>query len=306
MEKKSLPKKWMYAGGAIFLILIVLFSILKIGFLGFDFQEDDSNSYDEDGDYNNGKWFTVTEESENLFSVTVTDTPQGKTILGCNPFGTELSNRLYPYQSNLAETLYKPLPGEIDLDTFDPDNYDENSLPHHAHGATIITGIDPVSFSFGKVLHNSQIKCRLTDVGHEEPTIQVTIIQVPRVEGVHQPIVNVSMTNDWDGLTIHWESQETTEWHSRFMFYLGDSDYSTTEIVVDTFTGNSESVSNSDYIGGIVEGNWLIAVWGAEANGYIEHVTWYQFEYNGKDCESPNTCETQVELTPYATYYWAD
>ena len=90
------------------------------------------------------------------------------------------------------------------------------------------------------------------------------------------------------------------------MFYLGDSDYSTTEIVVDTFTGNSESVSNSDYIGGIVEGNWLIAVWGAEANGYIEHVTWYQFEYNGKDCESPNTCETQVELTPYATYYWAD
>ena len=294
----------MYIGGIFFVVSIILFSIVKIGNFQHFFQEDDSDGHDEAGNYNNGKWFTIAEESENIFIVTVTDTPQGKTILGCGPSGVELSNRLYPSASGFAESLYKPLPSEIDLDTFDPDNYDENSLPHNAHGATIITGREPVSFSFGKVLHNSVVRCALVDVGNENPTLQSTLIHIPKVEGEHQPIVNVSMTKDWDGLTIHWESQETMTWYSMQKFFLDGSDYSTSEINVDRFTGNPETVSNSNYIGGIAEGTWVIAVWGAESNGYIEHVTWYEFEYTGKDCENPERCKTPVEMTPYATLSW--
>ena len=209
-----------------------------------------------------------------------------------------------PSYTSLAESLYKPFPGEIDLDSFDPDHYDEDNLPQNAYGSTIITGRDPVYFQFNKVLHNSSIRCSLYDQGEEDPYVQQVDLHIPRVSGEHQNIVNVSMTKDWDGLTLHFESPSTMSWYSKSRIFLDGYDYSTSEIIVDTNQEGLDMVSNSDYIGKIAEGTWIITVFGADQDGYIEHITWYQFEYTGNDCDYPDSCESEVEITPYATYYW--
>ena len=303
-------RTWIYVGVSVFIAIIVLISIVRIGDFSFPFAEDDSKT-DEDGggNYNDGKYFSVVEVTSTTFDIIVHDTPQGVTSLSCMP--TEhWYNRLNP-QITVTRGLYKPLPTEINLSTFDPENYDQASLPHNARGRTIITGFQDVIFSYDSVLHDSEIRCSLIDhevepivVGSESVVVQRTIIEIPKVDGQHQPIVNMTMTKDWDGLTLHWESPDSMTWSHSTRIYLNESDYSTPTTIVDEFSEQHESVSSSRYIGGIAEGWWIIAVWGGAGDGYVEHVTWYLFEYTEKDCERTERCETPVEMTPYATLSW--
>ena len=289
--------------GSIIILCLFLSSIAWVGSYSLTFFDNDEPDSHDNGPIED-EWFTVEETSMNQFNITVNDTPLGKTILSCSPLGPEYGNRLNPSYTSLAESLYKPFPGEIDLDSFDPDHYDEDNLPQNAYGSTIITGRDPVYFQFNKVLHNSSIRCSLYDQGEEDPYVQQVDLHIPRVSGEHQNIVNVSMTKDWDGLTLHFESPSTMSWYSKSRIFLDGYDYSTSEIIVDTNQEGLDMVSNSDYIGKIAEGTWISTVFGADQDGYIEHITWYQFEYTGNDCDYPDSCESEVEITPYATYYW--
>ena len=304
MNEMGLFQVSLRKAGSIIILCIFLSSIAWVGSLSLTFFDNDEPDSNENDDPSEGEWFTVKETSMNHFNITVHDTPLGKTILSCSPSGAEYGNRLNPSYKPLVESLYKPFPGEIDLDTFDPENYDEDNLPHNAYGSTIITGRDPVYFQFSKVLHNSSIRCSLYDQGEDNPYVQEVVLQIPLVSGNHQQIVNVSMTKDWDGLTLHFERPTTTSWYSTSMIFLNGCDYSTSEVIVDTNQEGDDLVSNSDYIGAVDEGTWIITVFGAEQDGYIEHITWYQFDYDGNDCDYPDSCETQVEVTPYATYNW--
>lgn len=296
-------KKWIPLAVSVFIVTIILVSIVRLGDFSILFFEDESTD-DENGpkDYNDGKWFTIDGVTSTSFDIIVHDTPQGMTSLNCGP-NEHIYNRLNP-QGIVTELLYKPLPSEINLSTFDPENYDEDSLPHHARGSTIITGYQDVILSFNRMLHDSEISCALFEHGEDIPVIQRTLFQVPKVEGEHQPIVNMTMTKDWDGLTIHWESPDDMTWSHSKRIYLDESDFSTPTTIVDEFSEQHESVSSSSYIGGIAEGWWIIAVWGGAGDGYVEHVTWYEFEYTGKDCERHERCKTPVEMTPYATLSW--
>lgn len=310
VDKEKSWRKWIPIGVSIFIVTIIMISIVRFGEFAFPFFDEDRTDGD-DGptSYNDGEWFTVENVTSNSFDIIVHDTPQGVTSLSCMP--TEhIYNRLNP-QMFMTRGLYKPLPTEIDLETFDPDNYDEGSLPHNARGRTIITGYQDVTFSEEYVLHDSVASCALIDhdaepvvVESESVVVQRTLIEIPKVDGEHQPIVNVTMTKDWDGLTLHFEGAESMTWWRSSEIYLGESDYSTSETTVDEFSQHHESVSNSRYIGGIKEGQWIIGIWGGAGDGYVEHVTWYLFEYTGKDCESPDRCETPVEMTAYATLPW--
>ncbi len=291
------------------MVAILIISIVRIGEFTLSFFDEEKDDDDGATDHNDGKWFTVDRVTSNGFNIIVHDTPQGVTSLSCMP--TEhIYNPLNP-QDLMSKGLYKPLPTELNLSTFDPENYDEGSLPHNARGRTIITGFHDVTFYQRDALHDSEVRCALIDhdaepvaVESESVVVQRTSFKIPRVEGEHQPIVNVTMTKDWDGLTLHFEGSDSMTWWKTKRIYLNESDYSTTETIVDELSEHHESVSNSQYIGGIKEGQWIIGIWGGAGDGYVEHVTWYLFEYTGKDCEIPDECKTSVEMTPYATLPW--
>jgi hypothetical protein len=288
-----LSNHWLRIALSILIAAVVILSIVE-------FQKI-TGSNEDSTDIPDSEFFSIGKVSSGSFEVIVHDTPQGRTTLSCVPY--HWYDRLNPqYQPN--ELLYKPMPGELNLSSFDPDDYDEESLPHNAIGATIITGFEDVVFKFDTILHDSIIRCSLLDSSEEYPVIQTSEVIIARAEGQHNPIVNVTMTNDWDGLTLHWESDQTATWFRSKSIFLDGSDYSTPTTTVDQFSQTHEPVSHSRYIGGIAEGKWIISVFGGDGDGYIEYVTWYEFEYNGRECESPDTCKEEVEMTPYATLEW--
>lgn len=108
-------------------------------------------------------------------------------------------------------------------------------------------------------------------------------------DGAEHTITSLSLSNDWDHLTAHWNSSHEVMWERVELRLESEPAYHNTRM----------GENGSAYLGGIPDGTWFLSISATDMEGDLNELEWFSFYYDGKACDEINTtCPSLIELTP--------